>query len=208
MDKDNRIQIAIITVLALIIVSFVLYVAKENFQSIKPAGINNNTATTEVKQDAKNLPAPFSFKETTIIPLRNFCITGKILSRKRYRSGKEAKISPIDFAMGWGAMADEKVLRSIRISQSNRWYYWRTKQFPIPRREIETHSANMHIIPADDIMSKKVLKAKKGEIVKISGYLVRVIGNNNWTWQSSLTRNDTGNHACEVIFVKDFEILD
>ena len=38
--------------------------------------------------------------------------------------------------------------RQIRVSQSDRWYYWRASELPIPQREIEAHSANMHMIPA------------------------------------------------------------
>ena len=45
-------------------------------------------------------------------------------------------------------MSDGVVLANIDISHSDRYYYWRVKQFPIRRREIETHGTNMHIIPA------------------------------------------------------------
>jgi hypothetical protein len=32
-------------------------------------------------------------------------------------------------------------------------------------------------------------------------------GRDGWRWRSSLTRNDTGAGACEVIFVRDFQVL-
>jgi len=43
------------------------------------------------------------------------------------------------------------------------------------------------------------------QIVKLEGYLVRIDGKNGYVWESSLTRNDTGAHACEVVFVKSIE---
>src|SRR6185437_4176759 len=70
-------------------------------------------------------------------------------STERYRFDAGAALVPEDFALGWGRMSDSAVLQQIDITQSARFYYWSVRQFPIPRREIETHSANMHLIPAD-----------------------------------------------------------
>ena len=36
-----------------------------------------------------------------------------------------------------------------------------------------------------------------------SGSLVRIKAKDGWYWNTSLTRNDTGAHACEVIWVTD-----
>ena len=85
----------------------------------------------------------------TITPLQPFRLEARVLGREDYRFDRGARISPTDLALGWGPMADPQVLARIDISQGNRWYHWRTDDFPIPRREIETHSANMHLIPAD-----------------------------------------------------------
>ena len=204
MLNNNSVQIKIISVLAGIILLFLGYLL---FVTITPKPSSESSfVITEVLQDNDNLANPISFKNATIIPQANFHVTGLVLSRKKYFIGKESKFSPMDLAMGWGAMANENVVSQLKISQHNRWFYWKAKKFPIPRREIEKHSANMHIIPADDLVKKKLMKTQKDNIVRFSGYLVRVVAN-NWTWQSSLTRNDTGNHACEVVFVNEFEIL-
>ena len=82
------------------------------------------------------------------------------------------------------------VLRKLNISQSNRFYYWRADEFPIPRKEIELQSANMHMILADS------------QVVKITGYLIEARAADGWRWKSSLTREDTGAGACELLFVK------
>ena len=103
-------------------------------------------------------------------------------------------------------MSDESVLSSINISQRNRWYYWRANTLPIPQREIETHSANMHMIPADDYISDELINIREGQIITIKGKLVRADASDGWHWISSLTRNDTGNGACEVIFVESVAI--
>ncbi len=149
----------------------------------------------------------FDFKGYTIKPLASFEIKARVLSRKDYSFGREAELSPLDFALGWGNMSDETILDQIKIWQSGRWYRWQVKQFPIPRREIETHSANMHMLPANERIEYLLKKVKKGDIIELKGHLVKVEADDGWRWKSSLTRKDTGNGACEVIWVEDFMIL-
>lgn len=156
------------------------------------------------QQTKGDLPAPFLFKDYRITPLARFKIKAKVLSKKNYRLGREAELSPVDLALGWGRMSDEKILESIKITQSRRWYFWYTRNFPIPRREIETHSSNMHIIPKNDLIAKELRRVRQGEIVEFSGYLVRVDGEGGWRWVSSLTRTDTGSNSCEVVWVEEF----
>ncbi|MBN2790537.1 MAG: hypothetical protein JXR69_10145 [Candidatus Delongbacteria bacterium] len=151
----------------------------------------------------------FNFKDDyEILPLATFDITARVLSRKRYWTGRDSELAPVDLALGWGPMSDEKVLDQLKISQSNRWFYWRCKKLPIPQQDILYNSANMHLIPADDQIESRIKDAKKGDLVKFKGYLVRVEGDKGWYWQGSLSRTDTGDGACEVVFVKEFEIID
>ena len=148
----------------------------------------------------------FRYKDYTITPLADFNITAKVLSKKRYRYGREAELSPVDLALGWGNMSDESVLAEMKIWQSNRWYRWRVDTFPIPRNEIISHSGNMHIIPANSLIETQILSAPEGSIVEFSGCLVRVNGDDGWYWISSLRRDDVGNHSCEVVWVEEFYI--
>lgn len=145
----------------------------------------------------------FSLKEYQITPLAEYDITAKILSIESYSSDRESELSPIDFALGWGRMSDEAVLEKLSIRQSRRWYYWRTKQFPIPKKEIEQSSCNVHIIPANEDIEDQLDDIIKGQIVNLKGFLVYVEGEGNYKWRSSLSREDKGNHACEVFYVNE-----
>ena len=146
--------------------------------------------------------AEFNFNGYTITPLQSFQIEARVLSTKKYSLGREADLSPVDFALGWGSMSDEAILSKVDISQSNRFYYWHVDEFPIPRRDIETQSANMHMIPATSQIEKMLKAVRPGQVVKFSGYLIEAKANDGWHWKSSLTREDTGNGACELVFVK------
>ena len=151
-------------------------------------------------------PSSFEFGKYRVTPLAKFKIKAKVLSREDYSFDKEADLSPVDLALGWGNMSDEAVVDQIEISQSGRWYRWHANSLPIPKREIETHSANMHLIPADSFVKSEVNKARTGDIIQLSGKLVEVKSSDGWRWKSSMTRDDTGDHACEVIWVDSFAV--
>jgi hypothetical protein len=162
--------------------------------------------TAPVQEDNSSVPE-FEMNGYDITPLKTFQIKARVLGRENYFSGRESDLSPVDLALGWGRMSDESVVSKISISQSGRFYRWHVDEFPIPRREIETHSANMHLIPRDEVVRDSIEQIKTGDVIELSGYLVNVKADDGWQWNSSLTRNDTGDGACELIWVTGFKIL-
>ena len=149
----------------------------------------------------------YVFQEYRIQPLASFQLQARVLGVERYRFGRNAVLSPVDLALGWGPMADLNALESIAISQSSRFYYWRVNEFPIPRRDIETNSANMHVIPANEEVKAALFDVEEGQVVQIHGYLVHIDADDGWQWRSSLTRKDTGYNACELVLAEKLRIL-
>ncbi len=143
----------------------------------------------------------------TIKALADFDIEARVLSKELYSSGREADLSPVDLALGWGSMSDSEVLSSLSISQRNRFYFYRWEnQPPRPPAEIASHSANMHMIPANAQIEKTLKEVRAGQVVRLRGKLVAVSAPDGWRWQSSLTREDTGAGACELIRVESVEV--
>ncbi|MDW2982562.1 MAG: hypothetical protein WBG81_06580 [Rhodanobacter sp.] len=140
--------------------------------------------------------------DVTLTTRAHFDITARVLSRKDYSSGADGELVPLDLSLGWGRMSDSAVLAQIDIRQSNRFYYWHVESFPIPRREIETSSANMHMIPADDDVKRQLEQIRPGQLMRIEGFLVDASRPGGWHWNTSLTRNDTGAGACELVYVE------
>lgn len=164
-------------------------------------------AAEDPVQEDPSSPAAFEFKGFTITPLADFKVRAKVLSREDYSLGPESDLSPTDLALGWGRMSDEDVLAHIDISQSGRWYYWRSSSFPIPRNEIATHSANMHLVPADELIEDDIEAIREGQIIELTGSLIRADRDDGWRWVSSLSRNDTGARACELLYVRRARIV-
>jgi len=134
-------------------------------------------------------------------------VEARVLGAKHYSIDREADLAPVDLALGWGPMSQQGVLDALSISQSGRFYYWRTENFPIPRRDIETNSANMHFIPANQDIEKQLKEIDAGDQVKFKGYLVKIDADDGWRWMSSITREDTGGGACELVLVDDITRL-
>lgn len=171
-----------------------------------PPGI---TADYEPVQTAIKNPLAFPFGEYSITPLADFSVKARVLHRNRYYMDGGAKLVPVDLALGWQDMSDSRVLGQLDISQTARYYVWRTKgaDYPIPREKISLQSANMHLIPANDIIKDRIKDAVAGDIVEFSGKLVSVTRPDGFHWSSSLTREDTGDGACELVFVDKFRIV-
>jgi hypothetical protein len=151
--------------------------------------------------------APFELRGYRITPLADFVVEARLLSRATYHLGREAELSTTDFALGWGRMSDEAVLKAIDISQSNRFFFWRVDEFPIPQREIETSATNMHLIPADSLVERALDGVRPGQVVRLDGYLVRADASDGWRWVSSLSREDRGAGACELFYVRAARVV-
>ena len=116
-----------------------------------------------------------------------------------------------DVALAWGSVAENNEKVDFNWSQDGRWYKWmvtdgsQLSAAGLSESDVNRHSANNHLIPADGEIKKEISKIRKGDIVEITGYLVSLKATKpegeTYDWNSSLTRTDTGNGACELIYV-------
>ena len=161
--------------------------------------------------DQRNLDhtASFQDKDFTITPLADFSLTARVLSRADYSFDPQSSISPTDLAMGWGRMSDTAVLANLDISQSGRWYFyhWSTDAPPIPKDEIVRSSANMHMLPADDTVRWELKQVRPGDVVHLEGQLIEAHRADGSVWRSSMTRDDSGDGACEVVYVRSLVVM-
>ena len=159
------------------------------------------------EQVALDSAPPLPFDGVQLIPHATFKAKARVLGRERYHLGKLADIAPLDIAVGWGPMSDSALLESVKISQSNRFYYWHYDEEPeIGRRAIETHSANWHLIPATKAAWHTLSQLRVGDVVTLDGELVDIESADFGTIRTSLSRDDTGGGACEIVFVQSARI--
>ncbi len=135
--------------------------------------------------------------------LAQYAVSGRVLSSTRYRMGRSADLAPFDFALGWGRMTEPAVIDRLDIHQGGRWYFWSYQgEPPLPLHEIETSSANVHLIPADASVARALRGISAGQTIALRGYLVELRADDGWQWHSSLRRDDTGDGSCELMYVQ------
>ncbi len=140
----------------------------------------------------------------TLTVRATYQLTARVLAREAYHFDSMADLVPEDLALGWGPMSDNRILRTVEISQSNRFYYWRaSRATQIPKEIIITHSANTHVIPQNSLIARALARLRPGEVVTLSGELVDAVRNDGRWIKTSMVRTDTGAGACEVMLVTD-----
>lgn len=147
---------------------------------------------------AKGL-APVS-KTQKISVLKPFHGEFRILGSKEYTDDAQAQFSPIDYAVTRGIFTEPEIARQISINQYDRYLNWKMAKPPIPPKLATQLVSNMHIIPANPEIAKKIKQVKRGDLVQIEGDLVQ-INAKDLVWKSALDWNGIGDGACKLIRV-------
>ncbi len=179
-----------------------------HYVSTRPiAHVDGVLVAKDPRQSDPDDDAPVTDGAFTLQPRAQFVADARVLARERYHMGKLADIAPLDIAAGWGPMSDTAVLARLDISQGNRFYYWHyDNEPPIPREVIETHSANWHLLPANDSVWHALRNIRIGEVVHLEGKLVDIEAPEFGVMRTSMTRTDTGPGACEIIYVESVSV--
>ena len=67
--------------------------------------------------------------------------------------------------------------------------------------------SNNHLISDDELIRRQVRRIKVGDQVRVQGYLTSYSTEGGSTRGTSTTRTDTGDGACETIYVEKFRIV-
>jgi hypothetical protein len=142
-----------------------------------------------------------------LTPVARFEVKGRVLGQLAYDADTVAELSPVDIALGWGAMSDSRVLAHFEVSQGERFFYWRTEHAPVPRATIERYTTNVHAIPATPEIERRLRMVRAHDVVHLSGLLVNAYRPaDGYRWKTSIVRDDTGDGACEIVYITDLEI--
>ena len=173
----------------------------------------------EPLQTSEDLPAPFQVtrKRLTYVvtPLFRYELSGLVVSQHRSDSLLDIShrrwrdlLNIKDLCVVWGRNIRSGVYREMKF-----WNRDFTCMCEFPDAEIAMlfsgrHLANNHILCADAAMSRRILKVRPGDQVRFKGYLASYSQPaNNFERGSSTVRDDTGDGACETVFVTEFQVL-
>ena len=170
-----------------------------------PPGVRIEIEPAQSDLPAKPLGEVHGYHLTAVAA---YAVNARVLHTKHYWA-QANDLVPYDVALGWGPMSDQGVLDRLEISQANRFFFyeWRD-QPPLPLSEIICHAANNHIIAANPTVASTVKRLRRGQFVQMRGYLVNATRADGFHWNTSVTRTDNGNGACELFYVEDIAVSD
>lgn len=153
-----------------------------------------------------------SFK---IIPKYEYEIFGLVVSYRVHDSEHGQMLHALskdhlniaDFCVVWGDSANADILREFDFSSAQFTCRYSTKSNQAWQSFNHDQLSNNHLLATDDDIRDTISDIKIGDQIKIKGWLSHYIGPMGYERGTSTTRTDTGNGACETIYVNDIEIL-
>jgi hypothetical protein len=121
-------------------------------------------------------------------------------------------VNVVDFCVVWGENIRRDAYRALSY-WNDQWTCWMKADSAETWHAFDgTALSNNHLVTADPAVARELRKVRIGDEVHFSGYLVDYSVMRNGAPDglrvSSTVRTDTGQGACEVVFVEDFEVLE
>ena len=212
-----------ITLFKLIILFLILLIFLKGF-------VNTGEVISEDVVDLSNISAPIQYDTSgstktkikdgiaDITYIAKYSISGRVIDVEKYSwYSVQDELSPMDVGIAWGFLATDEVQSKLQwTSLGNRYLSWYTSDVSWingygGKEKFKEHWSNNHLIPSDNKVKKLIKRIKKDDYVKITGYLVNINWKNDsgkyFYWNTSTSRADSGNGACEVIYVTDVKWL-
>lgn len=165
--------------------------------------------TPEEPTQIKITPKKLKVNGSELELLYKFKIEARVVSAKRYAWDDMSSVMTHDLGVAWGTISETKNFNQIKWDQSNRFLIYSIYENIIPKLGgldyINSHVANIHLIPKDWTIEATLNKIKDYDIVTIEGYLTDVTKGNKKVYTSD-SRTDNGPGACEVIYVEKVNI--
>ena len=142
-------------------------------------------------------------KRFRIMPRFRWDESARVMSEEPYRAGASGALIPLDWVLAWGPVVAPPYAGRIHYTQTSRFYMWGTSDGRLDRGTIVTHTSNTHVIPASARLRRAAACVKKGDDVRLEGWLVDVDGidNESFHWKTSISRSDEGPGGCETVYL-------
>lgn len=202
----------------LIVSLFLLAVSYFQANKLPSPNFYQKNQLIEPKQ-TKTYKKPFLVKAKNqtykISPLFNYELNGVVVSFSHsddmdniYHKKWEDYLNIKDLCVVWGDNVHTGLYQKLNFKNTS-WTCWvSTKDSSIWQRFNNHEFSNNHIIVDDKRLKERILNVKTGDQIYLRGYLATYENpSNGFIRRSSTNRTDTGNGACETIYVDDFRII-
>ncbi|MGI9238408.1 MAG: hypothetical protein ACR2QZ_13490 [Woeseiaceae bacterium] len=127
-------------------------------------------------------------------------------SRMHFRANDH--LNMMDVCVVWGDTATSKLLHKIKFWNGIFTCNFRTRDQAAWAAFSQNQISNNHLISDDEFIRKQVKDIRIGDQIRVRGYLASYSNAGGGKRGTSTTRTDTGDGACETVFVESFNIID
>ncbi len=112
-----------------------------------------------------------------------------------------------DICVVWGGNLDRRFLPKMEFWSGNWTCYFRTGDAEAWRNFKPNQISNNHVLPADEAIAELLRGIRVGDEIRLKGHLVNYSIDGGHPRKSSVVREDTGNGACEILYVEEAHVL-
>jgi hypothetical protein len=145
-----------------------------------------------------------------IVPRFEWDESAHVMSEEPYSAGAAGALIPLDWVLAWGPVLAPPYAGRVHYTQVSRFYMWGAPDVGLDRATIVSHTANTHVIPATARLRRAAACVRKGDDVRLQGWLVDVDGidDPSFHWRTSVSRTDEGPGSCETVYLIRLTIND
>lgn len=113
-----------------------------------------------------------------------------------------------DLCVVWGSNIETGVYQDMDFHNDSWtcWYSWPNSE--VGARFEKTQLSNNHVLIDDEDIKSRLMQSEPGDHIRLKGMLAEYSNpGNGFHRGTSTTRTDTGNGACETIYVSEFEVV-
>lgn len=151
----------------------------------------------------------------TVRPIFAYDLSGLVVSRHDadtwwdwIHEAWNDKLNVTDLCVVWGTNARTGIYREIDFSSGEFQCFAQTGSSAAWAAFDMTSLSNNHLLSDDPAIARVLRDARVGDQIRLRGYLAEYSHDHGFRFVrgTSVTRTDTGNGACETVFVTDAEI--
>lgn len=204
------INLVILVCTILLLVSF--FKRNEFPESIDTVdGLNNEPKQSVIQKPV--LQVSYGGVEYNVEPQYEYELYGLVVSYRHHNGDSmlhklwNDHLNMADVCVVWGKTALSAYLNQFDFWNGQFTCNFKTSSHIAWNSFDQNEISNNHLISNDDVIRQKIKKLNIGDQIRVSGYLSSYRAEGGGQRGTSTVRTDTGNGACETIFVKEFDIV-
>lgn len=152
----------------------------------------------------------------SVAPVADYEITGLVVSRHDsgawwdwIHAASNDHLNVVDLCMVWGANAASGAYEKMSFSSGQFVCYYQSGDSDALAPANVRALSNNHLLTESPAIARRLRNVVVGDQIRLTGQLVSYSHNAGFAFTrgTSTTRDDTGNGACETLFVRDVEVL-